>query len=128
MRDLPDFVKESDVGLIPRDNIVIICTGSQGEPRVTMARIASGAHEMVDLDPGDTVIYSSRQIPGNEPAISKIQDMLLRRGIHVVTDDDAPVHVSGHPARDEMAEMYGLVKPKIVIACSRYSAAFNGAC
>ena len=115
LRDLPDFVKESDVGLIPRDNIVIICTGSQGEPRAAMARIASGAHEMVDLDPGDTVIYSSRQIPGNEPAISKIQDMLLRRSIHVVTDDDAPVHVSGHPARDEMAEMYGLVKPKIVV-------------
>ena len=115
LRDLPDFVKESDVGLIPRDNIVIICTGSQGEPRAAMARIASGAHEMVDLDPGDTVIYSSRQIPGNEPAISKIQDMLLRRGIHVVTDDDAPVHVSGHPARDEMAEMYGLVKPKIIV-------------
>ena len=115
LRDLPDFVKESDVGLIPRDNIVIICTGSQGEPRAAMARIASGAHEMVDLDPGDTVIYSSRQIPGNEPAISKIQDMLLRRRIHVVTDDDAPVHVSGHPARDEMAEMYGLVKPKIIV-------------
>ena len=115
LRDLPDFVKESDVGLIPRDNIVIICTGSQGEPRAAMARIASGAHEMVDLDPGDTVIYSSRQIPGNEPAISKIQDMLLRRGIHVVTDDDAPVHVSGHPARDEMAEMYGLVKPKVIV-------------
>ena len=115
LRDLPDFVKESDVGLIPRDNIVIICTGSQGEPRAAMARIASGSHEMVDLDPGDTVIYSSRQIPGNEPAISKIQDMLLRRGIHVVTDDDAPVHVSGHPARDEMAEMYGLVKPKIIV-------------
>ena len=115
LRDLPDFVKESDVGLIPRDNIVIICTGSQGEPRAAMARIASGSHEMVDLDPGGTVIYSSRQIPGNEPAISKIQDMLLRRGIHVVTDDDAPVHVSGHPARDEMAEMYGLVKPKIIV-------------
>ena len=115
LRDLPDFVKESDVGLIPRENIVIICTGSQGETRAAMARIASASHEMIDLDAGDTVIYSSRQIPGNEPAISKIQDMLLRRGIYVVTDDDAPVHVSGHPARDEVAEMYGLVKPKIAI-------------
>ena len=115
LRDLPDFVKESDVGLIPRDNIVIICTGSQGEPRAAMARIASGTHDTIDLDPGDTVVYSSRQIPGNEPAISKIQDMILRRGIHVITDDDAPVHVSGHPARDEVAEMYGLVKPKIAI-------------
>ena len=115
LRDLPDFVKESDVGLIPRANIVIICTGSQGEPRAAMARIASGTHDTIDLDPGDTVVYSSRQIPGNEPAISKIQDMILRRGIHVITDDDAPVHVSGHPARDEVAEMYGLVKPKIAI-------------
>ena len=115
LRDLPDFVKESDVGLIPRSNIVIICTGSQGEPRAAMARIASGTHDTIDLDPGDTVVYSSRQIPGNEPAISKIQDMILRRGIHVITDDDAPVHVSGHPARDEVAEMYGLVKPKIAI-------------
>ena len=115
LRDLPDFVKESDVGLIPRENIVIICTGTQGETRAAMARIAAASHETIDLDPGDTVIYSSRQIPGNEPAISKIQDMLLRRGIYVVTDDDAPVHVSGHPARDEMAEMYGLVKPKIAV-------------
>ena len=115
LRDAPDFVKESDVSLIPRENIVIICTGSQGESRAAMARIAAASHEMIDLDAGDTVIYSSRQIPGNEPAISKIQDMLLRRGILVVTDDDAPVHVSGHPARDEMAEMYGLVRPKIAI-------------
>ena len=115
LRNLPDFVKESDVGLIPRENIVIICTGSQGESRAAMARIAAGTHETIELDPGDTVIYSSRQIPGNEPAISRIQDMLLRRGVKVVTDDDAPVHVSGHPARDEMAEMYSLVRPKIAV-------------
>ena len=115
LRDLPDFVKESDAGLIPRDNLVIICTGSQGEPRAAMARIASGTHEMIDLEPGDSVIYSSRQIPGNEPAIIRIQDMLLRRGIEVITDDDARVHVSGHPARDEMAEMYSLIRPQIAI-------------
>ena len=115
LRNLPDFVKESDIGLIPRENIVIICTGSQGETRAAMARIAAGTHETIELDPGDTVIYSSRQIPGNEPAISRIQDMLLRRGVKVVTDDDAPVHVSGHPARDEMAEMYSLVRPKIAV-------------
>ena len=94
---------------------MIICTGSQGEPRAAMARISSGTHEMIDLDPGDTVIYSSRQIPGNEPAIVRIQDMLLRRGIEVITDDDAPVHVSGHPARDEMAEMYSLIRPQIAV-------------
>ena len=61
------------------------------------------------------MIYSSRQIPGNEPAITKVQDMLVRRGIHLITDEDQPVHVSGHPARDELVEMYGLVRPKVAI-------------
>ena len=115
LQDIPDFVSEEDAGLLPRGNIVMICTGSQGESRAAMARIAAGTHENIDLESGDMVIYSSRQIPGNEPAIARIQDMLLRRQIDVVTDDDAPVHVSGHPARDELVEMYGLVRPKIAI-------------
>ncbi len=115
LRDLPDFVREDDIDLLPRDNLVIICTGTQGEPRAAMAKIAAGVHESVTLEQGDTVIYSSRQIPGNEPAIAKVQDALIRRRINLVTDDDAPVHVSGHPSRDEMVEMYGLVKPRIAI-------------
>ncbi|MEC9225545.1 MAG: ribonuclease J [Pseudomonadota bacterium] len=115
LRDLPDFVREEDIDLLPRDNLVIICTGTQGEPRAAMAKIAAGVHESVTLEQGDTVIYSSRQIPGNEPAIAKVQDALIRRRINLVTDDDAPVHVSGHPSRDEMVEMYGLVKPRIAI-------------
>ena len=115
LRNLPDFVREEDIDLLPRDNLVIICTGTQGEPRAAMAKIAAGVHESVTLEQGDTVIYSSRQIPGNEPAIAKVQDALIRRRINLVTDDDAPVHVSGHPSRDEMVEMYGLVKPRIAI-------------
>ena len=115
LRDLPDFVPEGDVELVPREHLVVICTGTQGEPRAAMARIAAGAHESVSLEAGDTVIYSSRQIPGNENAISKVQDMLIRRKIKLVTDEDAPVHVSGHPSRDEMVEMYGLVRPQIAI-------------
>ena len=115
LRDLPDFVREEDIDLLPRDNLVIICTGTQGEPRAAMAKIAAGVHESVTLEQGDTVIYSSRQIPGNEPAIAKVQDALIRRRVNLVTDDDAPVHVSGHPSRDEMVEMYGLVKPRIAI-------------
>jgi len=115
LRDLPDFVAEGDIALLPRENIVIICTGTQGEPRAAMAKIAAGTHESVSLDPGDTVIYSSRQIPGNEPAIARVQDALIRRKIRLVTDEDAPVHVSGHPSRDEMIEMYGLIRPKIAI-------------
>lgn len=115
LQDLPDFVPEGDIELVPREHLVIICTGTQGEPRAAMARIAAGAHETVLLEAGDTVIYSSRQIPGNENAISKVQDMLIRRKINLITDDDAPVHVSGHPSRDEMIEMYGLVRPQIAI-------------
>ena len=115
LRDLPDFVREEDIDLLPRDNLVIVCTGTQGEPRAAMAKIAAGVHESVTLEQGDTVIYSSRQIPGNEPAIAKVQDALIRRRINLVTDEDAPVHVSGHPSRGEMVEMYGLVKPRIAI-------------
>ena len=115
LRDLPDFVPEEDIDLLPRNNIVIICTGTQGEPRAAMAKIAAGAHESVKLEKGDTVVYSSRQIPGNEPAIARVQDALIRRRINLITDEDAPVHVSGHPSRDEMVEMYRLVKPQIAI-------------
>ena len=115
LADIPDFVSELEVNLIPRNHTVVICTGSQGEPRAAMAKIAAGVHETIELQSGDTVIYSSRQIPGNEPAITRVQDMLVRRGINLITDDDRPVHVSGHPARDELIEMYGLVKPQIAI-------------
>ena len=115
LRDLPDFVAEDDIELLPRENIVILCTGTQGEPRAAMAKIAAGTHESVTLDPGDTVVFSSRQIPGNEPAIARVQDGLIRRKIILITDADAPVHVSGHPSRDEMVEMYGLVRPRIAI-------------
>ena len=115
LKDIPDFVPETEANLIPRENLVIICTGSQGETRAAMARIANGTHETLSLVPGDTVIYSSRQIPGNEPAITRIQDMIVRRGINLITDDDHPVHVSGHPARDELVEMYALIRPKIAV-------------
>ena len=115
LRDLPDFVPEEDINLLPRENIVILCTGTQGEPRAAMAKISAGVHESVTLDPGDTVVFSSRQIPGNEPAIARVQDGLIRRKIILITDEDAPVHVSGHPSRDEMVEMYGLVRPRIAI-------------
>ena len=115
LSNIPDFVTESEVSLIPRNHMVVICTGSQGETRAAMAKIAAGVHETVELEPGDTVIYSSRQIPGNEPAITKVQDMLVRRGIQLITDEDRLVHVSGHPARDDLVEMYSLVRPQIAI-------------
>ena len=115
LTDCPDFVSETDAHLLPPENLVIICTGSQGEARAAMARIASGTHESIKLHKGDMTIFSSRQIPGNEAAISRVQDNLIKQGVHVVTDEERPVHVSGHPARDEIIEMYGLVRPKIAI-------------
>lgn len=115
LRDLPPFVSEHDAGFLPRGAQVLIVTGSQGEPRAALSRIASGDHPEVDLESGDVVIFSSREIPGNEKAIARIQNALVRRGIEILTVDEAPVHVSGHPARDELAEMYGLVRPSLAI-------------
>ena len=113
--DLPDFVEEEDIGHLPRDRVLMICTGSQGEPRSALARIARDEHPDVGLEPGDAVIFSSRIIPGNEHAIGELHNALIRQGIEVVTEKDHFVHVSGHPARDELAEMYRWVKPAIAV-------------
>jgi len=115
LKDWPDLVSEDDFDLIPKENLLMVCTGSQGEARSALARIASGSHHMVRLEKGDAVLFSSREIPGNEPAISRVQDNLIRRGIQVITDDDAPIHVSGHPGREDMTEMYQLIRPKVAI-------------
>lgn len=115
LADVPAFLEDEDAGYLPKDKTLIVCTGSQGEARAALARIAWGDHPGIDLEPGDTVIFSSRQIPGNENAIGKLQNQLIRRGIRVITEKDAPVHVSGHPARDELVRMYQLVKPRIAV-------------
>jgi ribonuclease J len=112
---LPEFIEEHDVGFFPRDKIVMICTGSQGEARAALSRIAKGEHPHVHLDQGDSVVFSSRVIPGNEKAIGRLQNDLIHRGVEVITDQDGDIHVSGHPARDELAEMYQWVRPKIAI-------------
>jgi len=95
--------------------VVLAVTGSQGEAQAALARIAAGDHPEIDLEAGDTVIFSSRVIPGNEKAISRVQNALARRGIEIITADDHFVHVSGHPARDELAEMYRWVKPPLLV-------------
>ncbi|MEC8727452.1 MAG: ribonuclease J, partial [Pseudomonadota bacterium] len=115
LQDWPDMIPMEEFGLIPRENILLICSGSQGEPRSAMTRVANGSHHMVSLEAGDTVLFSSREIPGNEVAIQKVQDNLIARGIKVVTADDAPIHVSGHPARDDMTLMYQKIRPEIAI-------------
>jgi ribonuclease J len=109
------FLREDEAVELPRDKILLICTGSQGEPRSALARISAQDHPNIDLDQGDTVIFSSRQIPGNERAIGRLQNALARRGIEIITDSDHFVHVSGHPARDELARMYQLIRPKVAI-------------
>ena len=112
LKSIPAFVPEDEAGYLPDDEILLICTGSQGEPRSAMTKIAEDTHPNIALGEGDTVIYSSRRIPGNEQAIQRVQDGLARRGCRVMTDDDHMVHVSGHPARDELKRLYALVKPR----------------
>ncbi|MGE0225711.1 MAG: ribonuclease J [Acetobacteraceae bacterium] len=112
---LPPFLGEDDVDDIPDDNLLMIVTGSQGEPRSALARIAMDTHPRVALGEGDTVLFSSRVIPGNERAIGTVQDNLVRRGVHVMTDADHLIHVSGHPARDELRRLYRLVRPRYAV-------------
>ena len=115
LKTLPPFLTEDDIDDVPDDNLLMLITGSQGEARSALSRIARDDHPRVSLGEGDTVIYSSRMIPGNERAIGTIQDNLVRRGVRLMTDDDHLVHVSGHPARDELRRMYRLVKPRYAV-------------
>jgi ribonuclease J len=115
LRDLPPFLTEDDVDDVPDDNLLMLITGSQGESRSALARVAMDTHPRVALGQGDTVVFSSRVIPGNERAIGTVQDNLVRRGVHLMTDVDHLVHVSGHPARDELRRLYRLVKPRYAV-------------
>ncbi len=110
-----EFLDEEHVGYLPREEVCLICTGSQGEPRAALSRIASDTHPHVTLEEDDVVIFSSRIIPGNEKAIGRLQDQLARAGIDIVTERDHFVHVSGHPARDELARLYSHLQPRMVV-------------
>jgi ribonuclease J len=109
------FHDETAFKSLPASRIVALCTGSQGEARAAMARIALDEHPNVSLDPGDLVIFSSRTIPGNEKAVARVQNGLSDIGVEVVTDHDAQVHVSGHPRRGELEQLYRWLQPKIAI-------------
>ena len=109
------FHEETAFAKLPPHKVVALCTGSQGEPRAAMARIAQGEHPNVKLDAGDMVIFSSRTIPGNEKAVSRIQNALADLRVEVITDQDAAVHVSGHPRRGELEQLYGWVRPSVAI-------------
>lgn len=109
------WLDQDQFGYLNRDEVVLLCTGSQGESRAALARIAQQEHPEISLAKGDLVIFSSRTIPGNEKAVTRIENNLSRMGVELLTDDDALVHVSGHPRRDELRKMYGWIRPKVVV-------------
>ena len=113
--DLPPFRSQEAYGYLPPDKVVVLLTGSQGEPRAALARVAADQHPEVTLSPGDRVIFSSRTIPGNEREVGRIVNDLVRQGVEIITDRDELVHVSGHPRKAELAQMYAWLKPGIAI-------------
>jgi ribonuclease J len=114
LKDFPETVDVDTAMRLPRDRVLIVATGGQGEPRAALARIADGSHQIA-LEMGDSVIFSSKQIPGNEVAIGRIQNILAGRGVEMITERQAHVHVSGHPGRPELKAMYGWIKPDLLI-------------
>jgi ribonuclease J len=115
LKDVPNFLTDTQGMELPRNKVVFICTGCQGESRAALSKIARGEHPAIRLSPGDTVIFSSRTIPGNEANIGYIVNKLVTQGMEIITDAVGPVHVSGHPARGELERMYQLVRPKISV-------------
>ncbi|HEV2551531.1 MAG TPA: ribonuclease J [Stellaceae bacterium] len=115
LEDTPPFLTDEEAAFLPRDKVLLICTGSQGEARSALARIADDDHPEIVLEEGDTVIFSSRIIPGNERAIGRLQNRLAGLGVEIITEHDHFVHVSGHPAQDELTRMYQMVRPKIAV-------------
>jgi len=111
------FADPAHLGYLPRDEVLAIATGSQGEPRTALRRLAHGVHPDMELEPGDTVLMSSRGIPGNEAVVGALLRQLERLGVRVVRDEhlNKPIHASGHPAREELADMYAWVQPQIAI-------------
>jgi ribonuclease J len=116
MKGLQPFIEDSEAKKFPPDKVLFLCTGSQGEGRAALSRIADGTHPYVNLGGGDAVVFSSRVIPGNEIPIRNLQDRLADRGVRLYTERDHPgIHVSGHPCRDELAEMYRWARPQIAV-------------
>ena len=114
LKDLPPLVDFEAAMRLPRGEVLIVATGGQGEPRAALARITEGTHP-IELEEGDVVLFSSRQIPGNEIAIGRIQNRLAERNIVLVTDRQSPIHVSGHPGRPELEALYSWIRPEILV-------------
>ena len=115
LEGVQDFRPMDAYGYLPPNKVVALCTGSQGEPRAALSRIAEDQHPEVTFSAGDRVIYSARTIPGNEKAVNRVINLLIEQGIEVITDRTHLVHVSGHPRRAELEELIGWVKPKVLI-------------
>nr|MBP7651743.1 ribonuclease J [Phenylobacterium sp.] len=116
MADLKPFIADNEARDFAEDRILYLCTGSQGEARAALFRIADGSHPFVKLGQGDACIFSSRVIPGNEVPIRALQNRLADRGVRLYTERDHPgIHVSGHPCRDELAQMYAWARPEIAV-------------
>jgi len=115
LQNLPPPIDDAHVDYLPRDEVLLLCTGSQGESRSALWRIANDDNPKVRLDEGDAVVFSSRIIPGNDISISRLQNRLVKKGIEIITDDDHFIHVSGHPAREELTQMYQWVRPRIAV-------------
>ena len=115
LNDSGRLLDEEEFGYLPPDKVMLLCTGSQGEPRAAIARIAEDQHPHVALEEGDLVIFSSKTIPGNEKEVSRVLNNLARLDIDVITGEDDLVHSSGHPRQGELAMLYDWVKPKALI-------------
>lgn len=115
LEGVQNFRSPDIYGHLPQDKVLALCTGSQGEPRAALARIANDDHPEITLNRGDSVIFSSRTIPGNEKAVGSIMNNLVLQGVEVITDRDALVHVSGHPRRDELRDLISWVRPQLLI-------------
>jgi ribonuclease J len=115
LKGFPSVIDEAEAAQLPPGRVLYLCTGSQGEPRAALARIAENNHPNVSLGKGDAVIFSSRVIPGNDLAIHELHNKLAALGVELLTSEDHFVHVSGHPCRDELAQMYRWTRPQIAV-------------
>ena len=115
LHDLPVIRSDEESAWLPPEKVLLLCTGCQGEPNGAMARIASGSHRHVVLEQGDTVIFSSKIIPGNERPLYRLHNLLAERGIDVLTEKDHFVHVSGHPGQPELQQLYRWVRPRLAV-------------
>lgn len=115
LKDVHEVLASEEFGYLPPDKVVCLCTGSQGEPRAALARIADDTHPHITLQEGDTVIFSSKTIPGNEKAVSHVANLLAGQGVEIIDADDTLVHVTGHPRKEELRQLYGWLKPELLV-------------